>query len=164
MNGQLGIPFLPFTFPTTAFCGVAVDMGLFNASWPYPSLWSWADGGWEVYKKIRPQLKDNELGNTDRALKLMQDAGMKYQDAADWLDTADAASNDFWASNTAFRDFKGGGVPVVIRDVAEGVGVTIRSVAGGVLKGITGSGSLLPVLVIGGLVVYGVSQAKKRSA
>lgn len=164
MNGGLALPFVPFTFSTVSFCRVAVNVGLFDASWPYAKLWSWADTGYSTYMKIRPQLSDNELGNSSRALALMQEQGMDYQDAADWLDVADAASEDFWASGTAMRDFKGGGVPAPIRDVAQGAGVVIRSVAGSVLKGITGSGSILPVLVIGGLVYYGVSRAKTRRA
>lgn len=169
MNSGLAIPFVPFTFSTVSFCRVAVKMGLWNFSWPYAQLWSWADTGWATYQRIRPQLlKDhgeNALGNSEEAVRLMQAAGMKYQDAADWLGTADAASDDFWASGTAMADFKGGGVPAPIRDVAEGVGVVIRSVAGGVLKGITGGGGkVLPLLVIGGLAVYGYSRVKKRSA
>lgn len=169
MNSGLGIPFVPFTFSTVSFCRVAVKMGLWDYSWPYVSLWGWADTGWATYQRIRPQLlKDHgedALGNSEEAVRLMEAAGMKYQDAADWLGVADAASDDFWASGTAMADFKGGGVPVVIRDTAEGVGVAIRSVAGSILKGVTGGGGkVLPLLVIGGLVYYGVSRANKRRA
>jgi len=165
MNRALGKPFVPFTFSTVSFCRVAVRLGLFNASWPYGSLWSWADTGWALYSAAREQIPEAQRGNTDAALAAMQRGGMKYQDAADWLDVADAASNDFWASGTALRDFEGGGVPAPIRDVAEGVGVVIRSVAGSILNGVTGgAGKMVPLLLVGGLVVYGVSRAKKRRA
>lgn len=152
---RLGLPFVPFTFSTVTFCGYAVDLGLMVGSWPYWSLWSWADEGWSLYSAGRRTgaIPDGQAGKSSKARAALIAGGMQAIDADAWLDTAEAMS--YGVNGFLLNDFSGGGGPV--RDiidlpvtVVEGVGAGIGRGVGGVFSGL-GAGKTL--LIAGGLAL-----------
>lgn len=137
----LGLPFVPFTFPTVMFGRLAAEMG-------YPSLtWGVIDRIWSVYRRGREsgEIRDpgyfTSAGAFNReAIDYLVAEGIERDAVQKWLVVADEAASRWWGQGTFFDDFGGaGGVLGAVEGVAQGAVDVVKSVGGAIVGGVARS-------------------------
>lgn len=169
----MGLPFVPFTFPTILFSRLAESLG-------YPSItWRVADDVWAIYRDGRDageiEIVDGHVDGS-AARDYLVARGVDRDIAARWLSTADEAARQWWGKGSYFRDFGAeGGIFGAVGGVVEGAATIVsrgvRSIVSGIGRGI-GKGIGMPwwlilgfVLVLGMIAVFLVKKGflvKKR--
>lgn len=148
-GGGMGIPFVPFTFPTVSFCRLAKEMG-------YTIGWGECDDIWALYRDGR---KSGEIPvspegwtSTSEAREYLVRKGVDELLARKWLAVADEAAERWWGQGDYFVGFGGepglfGAVSGLFQGAGELVGGTVGKLTSGIVSGVA-AGLKLPKWLI----------------
>ena len=118
----LGLPFVPFTFPTVLFARLADDMG-FEFSWPE------VDEFYSAYVKGRSTGEISKPGNTSQAVDyIASQTWARKEKVREWMKVAEAGVFTWWGNTgTYLADF---GAKTVSEKVGDGIKDAVKTVVG----------------------------------
>jgi hypothetical protein len=154
--GSLGLPFVPFTFPTVLFCNMAERLG-------YTMSWSDADRVWKIFSEGMDDgalsVDDRGVVQSNKFVDYVMSRGVDRDLAVKWLGAAQEAAVEWWGQGSYFRHFGGssgvlGAAGGVVQGAAEAVKAAGDAVVGGIARAVGVPRWLLTVLV--GLAVVAV--------
>jgi hypothetical protein len=127
----LGLPFVPFTFPTVLFSRLAGQYGYTNLTWGE------VDKIWGLYSAGRASGDLSRGGFNDAAVVYLVSQGVTEYNAASWLGMAEVAAESWWGQGSYFSDFGGSpGVVGAASGLVQGAVDAVRAVGDGIVSGI----------------------------